>query len=135
MAKRKPQIVDIRWPSAFGIFGLGILVGAIICVFQVAKVTLSSGSEARIDMEYTDLVVILLAVLGVMFALGSVVLGALAVFGYQEIKANAARRAEEEVKRQLKEGGELREYLKDTVERLVYPDVGLSNQQNGDTNT
>ena len=134
MAKEKPQIVDIRWPSAFGIFGLGILVGAIICVFQVAKVTLSSGLEAKIDMEYTDLVVILLTVLGVMFELGSVVLGALAVFGYQEIKANAARRAEEEVKRQLKEGGELREYLKDTVERLVYPDVGLSSPQNGDTN-
>lgn len=124
------QIVDLRWPSAFGIFGLGFLVGEIVCVFHYAKVHLVTGAIPEATMNYADLVTIILTALGVMFALVSIILAVVAVWGYKglkdEIAKNAAKiaaeSADKEVKRQLSEDGELRKYLKDTVERLVYPD-------------
>lgn len=135
MSDFRPQTVDIRWPSAFGIFGLGVIVGAILCVFQVAQIKLSSGADVEIDMEYSDLIAIILTALGVMIALFSVGLAVLAFIGYQQLKDGAAKRAgehaEAEVKRQLKEGGELRTYLRETILLEVYGGIPFPSESDG----
>ena len=125
------KILNIRWPSAFGILGLGTIVGAIICIFLVAKVTLTSGESVEINMEYHDLAAILLTSVAVIVTVFGVIVGILAVFGFRDIKESAIDSAKDaaviEVKRQISEDGdpekvgdgELRDFIEASVKKAA----------------
>lgn len=90
-----------------------------------AKVEPVSGASVNRVASYTEWVVITLTALGVMIAIFTVGLSILAVVGYRDIKANAAKRAENEVKKQLADDGELRPFVEDILisaaNRFLYP--------------
>ena len=125
------KLKDIRWPSAIGVFGLGAIVGSIICFFQVAKVTLASGQSTEINMEYHDLAAILLTSVAVIVTVFGVIVGILAVFGFKDIKKSAIDSAKvaaiEEVKRQISEDGdhenvgdgELRDFIEASLKKAA----------------
>ena len=125
------EIIDIRWPSAFGIFGLGVMVGSILCVFQVAKVSLSSGHEVRVDMQYTDLVTIILAAVSVLVTVLGVGIAIITFVGFHQIKKAARdagmKAALEEAKRQFTldkntkrlPDPELQAHIESTIEKVA----------------
>jgi hypothetical protein len=90
-----------------------------------AKVEPLAGASVNGVTNYMEWVAIILTALGVMIAVFTVGLSILAFIGYRDIKANAAKRAEDEVKKQLADGGDLRPFIEQTLlntaERLSYP--------------
>lgn len=128
----RPKITDIRWPSAFGIFGLGIIVGTILAVFQIAKVTISSGASVEIAMSQVDIIVIVLAAVAVIVTALGVIFAILAFWGYINIKDAAINAAVDEIKRRLSENGDmsrdnhdgaLKDYIKQTAQKAAVQEV------------
>lgn len=131
MAEGRKEIVDIRWPSAFGIFGLGVIVGTILCVFQVARVSLSSGSEVEINMAYTDLVAIILTAVAVLVTVLGVGIAIITFIGFHQIKKAAKdagmRAALAEAKKQFTidkntkrlPDPELQAHIESTIEKVA----------------
>ena len=137
----RPKIVDIRWPSAFGIFGLGVMVGAIAFAFHAGAIYISSGSLPEINVEYADMIVVLLTAVTVIVTALGVIVAMSAFFGYNGIKKAALDAAIEEVKRQLSDNGNirhdhdgaLRDYIKTVAQKGAVDEVKKQFSVDGET--
>ena len=83
------HIVDITWISAFGVFGLGVIAGGILCFFHVSQITLEGGTIKGINMQYADLAAILLAAVSVIVTALGVGIAIITFIGYRQIKKAA----------------------------------------------
>lgn len=70
-----------REPDYLPIFMLGVLVGTIITILLLIKFRIEPSSLENLDMQYSELVTIILTAVTVILAVLAVFIGLLAVWG------------------------------------------------------
>ena len=85
------------WRSC--VIGLLLVIGGLLATISILQwqshpVFVDSGKDSE-GVEYKDLVVIILTALGVMIAVATIVLAALAIWGFSTLREEASRIARE----------------------------------------
>lgn len=116
MSKSANKIVDIRAESAFGIFGLGIICGAILFASMLIK------TDFEGYMSFEVFLGIMLAGITVMLTALAIGIAILTIFGYRNIGRIAQKSAKEASEKEISrmgEDGEFHAMMKEVFEQKL----------------
>ncbi|MCZ3378945.1 hypothetical protein [Rhizobium sp. AG207R] len=93
--------------------------GSILSLFIFAEHIRPNENIESPSMQYADVVTIVLTCVTVVITCVSIVLAILGIFGFQQLKQNAAEAAIRHVEKELATGGNLRSLLERRVDAMV----------------
>lgn len=93
-----------KQPDYLPIFLAGLLSGVIITICMLVWLRVSPGQLRGIEMEYSDLVAIILTAIGVILAVLAVFIGVLAVWGYSQFERMTSAASAAHIEKMLKDG-------------------------------
>lgn len=124
---------NVKYAVAGLILIVGILVGYILHISQVSGIAVKLVEPADFRISYADMVVILLTVLGIFIAAGSILLAVLGFIGWQNLESKAMEVALKVTTERLDDGeSKIHQTVKSAVAKAMYGEVlDLQDEQEG----
>jgi hypothetical protein len=109
------QDIETRREFGLGVFGAGVLAGAVFALFTYKYLAIDPLSNKGNQMSYPDIAVLVLTCVTIIITCAALVIGMLGVFGFQKIKedavASAIKQSLSRVEKEMSDGGDLNKLL------------------------